>query len=65
MKRVLAIIGVILLLFMYGMTMFFAVSDNPASAGWFKASVALTILVPVLIYAMMYVANLLNKKDKK
>ena len=64
MKRILAILAIILLLFMYGATMFFALSNSVNALGWFKASVALTILVPVLIYAFMLVYKNLTGKNK-
>ncbi|UWP61439.1 hypothetical protein NQ502_16555 [Ruminococcus gauvreauii] len=69
MKRILAVIGVVLILSMYGATMFFAVTDSPDSAGWFKASVFCTVAVPVLLYAYTlvyrYLKNNRDSSDKK
>lgn len=62
MKRILAIIGVILLLSMYVATFIFAVSSHPAAAGWFKASVYCTIAVPVLLYGYMLIYRYLKNK---
>lgn len=59
-KRVFAIIGVVLLLIMYAMTLVFAIIDNPATMDLFKASVALTIFVPVLLYAYQLVFRVLK-----
>ena len=62
-KRVLALIGAILLVCMYMCTLIFSLIDSPAAAGLFKASVAATILVPVLLYAYILVARLLKNRD--
>ncbi|CUX48741.1 hypothetical protein [Clostridium sp. C105KSO13] len=50
-KRILALIGAILLICLYGSTLIFAVFDRSASADLLKVSVAATIFVPVLLYA--------------
>lgn len=62
MKRILALVGAILLIGMYVCTLIFALIDSPAASGLFKASVAATILVPVLLYAYILVARLLDSK---
>lgn len=62
MKRILALVGAILLICMYMCTLIFALIDSPAASGLFKASVAATILVPVLLYAYVLVARLLDSK---
>ena len=59
-KRILALIGAILLACMYACTLVFALIGSPASTGLFRASVAATILVPVLLYAYILVARLLK-----
>ena len=63
MKRIIALVGVAFLILMYAATMFFAVSDSPSSAGWFKASIACTIIVPVLLYAYSLVYKHLKDHD--
>ena len=50
-KRILALLGVILLLGMYASTMVFALIKSPYSAALFKASLYCTIVIPVIIYA--------------
>ncbi len=62
-KRILAIIGVILLVALYGSTLLFAFIDTIKSLGLFKASVALTILIPVLLYAYSLIYKLAKKQD--
>lgn len=63
-KRVLALIGVILLLAMYGSTMVFALMDDPAAKGLLMGSIFCTIAVPVLLYAMTLVARRLKDKNE-
>ncbi|MGC4017922.1 MAG: hypothetical protein QM793_00900 [Muricomes sp.] len=65
-KRIFALIGAILLFCLYGSTLFFAVFDHPASADFLKASIAATILLPVLLYAygLIYRLSRANKTDE-
>ncbi len=51
LKRILALIGAVLLFAMYASTLIFALFDHSATKGLLKASIACTILVPVLLYA--------------
>ncbi|MEF9946500.1 MAG: hypothetical protein RR869_07560 [Lachnospiraceae bacterium] len=62
-KRTLAFIGVILLVGLYVSTLIFAFVDHSASLGLLKVSVALTILVPVLLYAYTLIYKLTKKED--
>lgn len=64
LQRILALAGVILLLGMYGSTLFFALSDSPGAEGWFKASIACTILVPVFLYANTLIYRYLKNRDQ-
>lgn len=64
-QRILALLGVVLLLAMYGSTMFFAISGSPNSEGWFKASIACTIIVPVFLYANVLVYRYLKNRDER
>ena len=50
LKRILALAGALLLACMYIATLVFALMDSPLASGLFRASVAATILVPVLLY---------------
>ena len=66
LQRILAIAGVVLLVGMYAATLIFALSGSPESDGWFKASIACTIIVPVFLYANMLVYKVLkNRGDTK
>lgn len=62
MKRISAVIGIILLLGMYVSTLIFALMDSPLAFTLFKASILMTIAVPCLLYAMILVYNYLNKR---
>ena len=64
-QRILALLGVVLLLAMYGSTMFFAISGSPNSEGWFKVSIACTIIVPVFLYANVLVYRYLKNRDER
>lgn len=50
-KRILALIGAVLLFSMYACTLVFALFDHSASQGLLKASIVCTIMLPVLLYA--------------
>lgn len=64
-KRFLALLGVILLATLYLSTLFFAIFDSPNTMWLFKASIAATILLPVLLYAysLFYRLSHKNKGD--
>lgn len=57
-KRILAFAGALLLAAMYLATLVTALIDSPLSSRLFKASVAATILIPVLLYAYILIARL-------
>lgn len=62
-KRILALAGAALLVVMYAATLIFALTDHTKSQGFLKASIACTILVPVLLYAYTLIYRLTHKKD--
>ena len=64
-QRILAWAGIVLLLGLYGSTMVFALSGSPNAAGMFKASIACTILVPVLMYANILVYKHLKNRSEE
>ena len=49
-RRLGALLLALLLLSLYGVTFFFAVSDHPDSGVWFRVSLGCTIFIPVAIY---------------
>lgn len=62
-KRTLALIGAVLLIVLYVSTLIFALFDYSASMGLLKASIACTILLPVLLYAYTLVYKISKKED--
>ena len=62
-KRILAIIGVILLALLYISTLVFAVLGQDYM-NWLMAAVAATIMVPVLIWAYGFIYRLIKGEDK-
>ena len=61
MKRILALLGAVLLVMLYASTLIFAFIDKSRSMGLLKASVACTILVPVLLYAYTLIYRLVHR----
>lgn len=61
LKRILALIGVILLAALYLCTLIFALIDSPLAYDLFKMSVGATIILPVLLYAMALLTKILRK----
>lgn len=59
-KRIMAIIGIVILLGIYIATFIFAVSGKENLEGWFVACVALTVLVPGMMWVIQYIYNRLN-----
>ena len=57
LKQILALTGAVLLVCMYLATLIFA------APGLFKASVAATILIPVLLYAFILITRLLKDRS--
>lgn len=53
--------GVILLVGMYASTMVFALSNSPRAVEWLKASIYCTIIVPILLYAYLFVYRMVHK----
>lgn len=64
-KRVLAIVLVAVLVLLYLSTLVFAIIDDPKTMSFFRASVAMTILIPVMIYGYQLVYRVLKGNDTK
>lgn len=60
-KRILALIGAILLVCMYLSTLLFALTKNENAHNLLMASIACTIIFPVLLYAYTLVYKVLKK----
>ena len=59
-KRLLAVIGILLLASMYMLTLVLAIIDDPGTMNAFRASIYCTVLVPVLIWAYTFIYKLLK-----
>ena len=64
-KQVLALAGVALLVGMYIVTLIMGITASPATQGMLMASLACTIIIPIILYAMMLVARVLENKEEK
>lgn len=55
-KRILAVIGIILLAALYGLTILAAIFDNTETMKYLAASIAATVIIPVLlwVYQLIY-----------
>jgi len=62
-KRILAIVAVVILVLMYIVTLVFAITDNAATMSMFKASLFVTMIVPIFIYANQIIYRLLKGND--
>ena len=62
-KRIFALIGAIALVLMYISTLVFALIDTSVSGGLLKASIACTVILPVLLYAYSLVYRLSKKNN--
>lgn len=63
-KRILAIIGVCILVGLYASTLIFALIGSELSTNLLKAAVACTILLPILLYGYMLLYRLLKKNEE-
>ena len=60
MKRILALLGAILLVGLYLSTLVCALSSNENFMDMLKASIYATVIIPVLIWAYTFIYRLLN-----
>lgn len=61
-KRILALLGVILLVSMYLATLVFALIDHPRALDCLKASFGLTIFIPVLLWIHLAIFRYMEQK---
>ena len=64
-KRLLAIIGVGLLVGMYVLTFILSLTDHSKTGGMLMASLYATVVIPVLLYAFMLVYKWTHTKDEE
>ena len=63
LRQILAIAAIALLLGVYAAAFISAFGHSPSAAAWFRASLAATILLPVLLYAILLAAKLLKPAE--
>lgn len=63
-KRILAIAGVVILVGLYVSTLVFALIGSELSTNLLKASVACTILLPIILYGYMLLYKLSKKNEE-
>ena len=63
-KRILAIIGIIILVGLYVTTLILAIVDNEYTRKFFTASIVCTVVIPVLIYIYQWLYKLLKKDSE-
>ena len=63
-KRILAWIGIILLLLLYVCTLVSAIFVTPATQGFFKASLLATIMIPILLYGYLLVYRVIKGRNE-
>lgn len=65
-KRILALLGIVILVGMYVITFILGLTASPATKIMLMASIACTIVLPCLLYGMMVMARVLGeKKDEE
>ena len=63
LKRILALLGVVILIGMYVVTLIFALSSNPNANNMLMASIACTVIIPCLLYGMILIARVLGTRN--
>ena len=61
-KRIAALIGVVILVSMYVISLIFAILARPEAMSLFMGSLACTIFIPIAIYVYIWLYNLFYKK---
>ena len=64
-RQILALVGVAALVGMYIVTLILGLTASPATQGMLMASLMCTILIPIILYAIMLVARVLENKEEK
>lgn len=64
-RRILAILGIVLLVTMYLLTLLCAIFDTGSGMMLFRASVTCTILVPILLWGYTVIYRLAKGRNEK
>lgn len=61
-KQIAAIIGIVLLVALYIMTLVFAICSFPGADKLFMASLVATVFVPILVWVYVYLYGMMTRK---
>ena len=64
LKRILALAGALLLIAMYLVTLILGLTSSPGSENMLMASIACTVIVPCLLYGIMLLTRVLDRRDR-
>ena len=64
-KRIFALIGVVLMLGLYASTLVFSMMDSALAKNLLMASVAATLIIPIILYAMSLAPKWFGKKEEE
>lgn len=64
MKRIFAILGVVLLVSLYLLSLISAMFAKPYAGGLFMASLFCTIVIPILLYGFLAVYKYVHRKEE-
>lgn len=62
LRRILALLGVVILIGMYVVTLVFALSSSPNANNMLMASIVCTVVVPCLLYGMILITRVLDNR---
>ena len=65
MKRILALLGAVLLAGMYLAVLVLGLTASPHTQNLLMAAIACTILLPCLLYGMILIARILDNRNSK
>ena len=64
-KQILAILGIVVLLSLYVITLVCAIVDNSNTMRMFQASIVASFIIPVLIWAYSFVYKMVKKNHEQ
>ncbi|SKB49190.1 hypothetical protein SAMN06296386_101242 [Lachnospiraceae bacterium] len=63
MKRIIAILGILILVGLYAAAFVLAILDSPNSGRMFMAAIVCTVMIPVMIHLFLMMNNARKGKD--
>lgn len=64
-KQVLALIGIVVLVLLYGLTLFAAIFDSTATLQYLAAAVVATVLIPITLWLFIRMTEIRNKNKEE